>query len=44
MGILERGGKVRATVVPNRKKKALQAEIREARSRQVRDLHRPWRS
>jgi transposase-like protein len=29
MGILERGGKVRATVVPNRKKKALQAEIRE---------------
>jgi transposase-like protein len=40
MGILERGGKVRATVVPNRKKKALQAEIREARSRRVRDLHR----
>jgi transposase-like protein len=29
MGILERGGKVRATVVPNRKKKALQAELRE---------------
>jgi transposase-like protein len=29
MGILERGGKVRATVVPNRKKKALQAEVRE---------------
>jgi transposase-like protein len=29
MGILERGGKVRATVVPNRKKKALQSEIRE---------------
>jgi transposase-like protein len=28
MGILERGGKVRATVVPNRKKKALQAEVR----------------
>src|SRR3954452_25463093 len=28
MGILERGGQVRATVVPNRKKKALQAEIR----------------
>src|ERR1019366_1550372 len=29
MGILERGGKVVAKVVPNRKKKALQAEIRE---------------
>jgi transposase-like protein len=29
MGILERGGKVRATAVPNRKKKALQSEIRE---------------
>ncbi len=28
MGILERGGKVRATVVPDRKKKALQAEVR----------------
>jgi transposase-like protein len=28
MGILERGGKVRTAVVPNRKKKALQAEIR----------------
>jgi transposase-like protein len=28
VGILERGGKVRTTVVPNRKKKALQAEIR----------------
>jgi transposase-like protein len=28
MGILERGGKVRATVIPNRKKKALQSEIR----------------
>ncbi|MCI0348600.1 MAG: IS1595 family transposase, partial [Acidobacteriales bacterium] len=27
MGILQRGGKVRTTVVPNRKKKALQAEI-----------------
>ena len=27
MGILERGGKVRATVVPNRKKHALQAEV-----------------
>jgi transposase-like protein len=27
MGILERGGKVRATVVPNRKKKALQSEV-----------------
>ena len=28
MGILERGGKVRATVVPNRKKHALQTEVR----------------
>lgn len=28
MGILERGGKVRATVLPNRKKKAIQAEVR----------------
>ena len=28
MGILERGGKVRATVIPNRKKSALQAEVR----------------
>jgi transposase-like protein len=28
MGILERGGKVRASVVPNRKKSALQAEVR----------------
>ncbi len=28
MGILERGGKVRATVIPNRKKKALQAEVK----------------
>src|ERR1017187_2021686 len=28
MGILERGGEVRATVVPNRKKHALQAEVR----------------
>ena len=27
MGILERGGKVRATVVPNRKKRVLQAEV-----------------
>src|SRR5437868_3931605 len=27
MGILERGGKVRATVVPNRKKHALQGEV-----------------
>src|SRR6266404_5890523 len=27
MGILERGGKVRAAVVPNRKKNALQAEV-----------------
>ncbi len=29
MGILERGGKVITKVIPNRKKKALQAEIRE---------------
>ncbi len=28
MGILERGGKVRASVVPNRKRHALQAEVR----------------
>ena len=28
MGILERGGNVRTSVVPNRKKKALQAEVR----------------
>lgn len=28
MGILERGGKVRTIVVPNRKKKALQSEVR----------------
>ena len=29
VGILERGGKIKTTVVPNRKKKALQSEIRE---------------
>ena len=28
MGIMERGGKVRTTVVPNRKKHAIQAEVR----------------
>lgn len=28
MGILERGGKVHTSVIPNRKKKALQAEVR----------------
>jgi len=28
MGILERGGKVRTSVLPNRKKKAIQAEVR----------------
>jgi hypothetical protein len=28
MGILERGGKVRTTVIPNRKKKAIQAEVK----------------
>ena len=28
MGILERGGKVRTKVIPNRKKKAIQAEVR----------------
>jgi transposase-like protein len=28
MGILERGGKVRASVIPNRRKKAIQTEIR----------------
>src|SRR5205823_6043450 len=31
MGIMERGGKVRTIVVPNRKKKALQAEVKKAR-------------
>jgi transposase-like protein len=29
VGILQRGGKVRAAVIPNRKKKALQAKVRE---------------
>jgi hypothetical protein len=29
MGILERGGKIKTSVVPNRKKKALQSAIRE---------------
>jgi len=29
MGILERGGKVRTSVIPNRRKKALQAKVRE---------------
>jgi transposase-like protein len=29
LGILQRGGKVRTKVVDNRKKKALQAEVRE---------------
>ena len=29
MGIMERGGRVRVKVVPNRRKKALQAEVRE---------------
>ncbi|MDQ6651912.1 MAG: IS1595 family transposase [Acidobacteriota bacterium] len=28
MGILERGGKLRTTVIPNRKKKALQSEVK----------------
>jgi transposase-like protein len=28
IGIMERGGKVRTTVIPNRKKKAVQAEVR----------------
>ena len=28
MGILERGGKVRTIVVPNRKKQALQSEVK----------------
>jgi transposase-like protein len=28
MGILERGGNIRTTVIPNRKKKALQAEVK----------------
>jgi len=30
MGILERGGKVRVSVIPNRRKQALQAEVQEA--------------
>jgi transposase len=29
MGILERGGRIVTKVVPNRKKKALQSELRE---------------
>lgn len=29
MGILERGGKVRTSVIPNRRKKSLQAEVRQ---------------
>ena len=29
MGMLERGGKVRTSVIPNRRKKALQAKVRE---------------
>jgi hypothetical protein len=28
MGIMERGGKVRTVVIPNRKKKALQEEVK----------------
>ncbi len=28
MGIMERGGKVRTVVIPNRRKKALQAEVK----------------
>src|SRR5438132_14287381 len=31
MGILERGGKVRTTVIDNRKKKTLQSEVRKHR-------------
>ena len=33
MGILERGGKVRATVVPSRRKAVLQEEVRKQRNR-----------
>ena len=40
MGILERGGKVRTVVVPNRKKKALQAEVRKHVEAGFRALHR----
>jgi len=28
MGILERGGKVRTSIIPNRKKSAIQAEVK----------------
>jgi len=44
MGILERGGKVRTTVVPNRKKTALQAEVTkhvEATPTTAREKQRP---
>ena len=40
MGILERGGKVRTTVVPNRKKKALQAEVKKHVRGRCRALYR----
>ena len=40
MGILERGGEVRATVIPNRRKHALQANIRTHVKAEQRDLFR----
>ena len=39
MGILERGGKVRAKVISSRKKKELQAEVGST-SKLARSLHR----
>ncbi len=39
MGIMERGGKVRTIVVPNRKKQALQAEVKKARGSGFGSLH-----
>ena len=40
MGILERGGKVRTSVVPNRKKRALQSRSPRTRGSRVRPVHR----
>jgi hypothetical protein len=39
MGILERGGKIKTVVVPNRKRKALQAEVRKHLRSWLRALH-----
>ena len=35
LGIMERGGKVRTSVVPNRKKKTLQSEVKKAQAKRV---------